>query len=71
MNACQVQYWPIFLLADYQHVGCAGLHPDRPDEQIYELGFRLTHEQLYSPTGLQHPSYLLSRASWSNGSRLT
>ena len=105
------QYWPIFLLEDGQHAGCAGLRPYRPDEGIYELGFHLrrsqwgrglaeesgravitfaleqigvralfaghhphnlasrrvleklgfkfTHEELYQPTGLLHPSYLL------------
>jgi ribosomal-protein-alanine N-acetyltransferase len=26
------------------------------------LGFEFTHEELYLPTGLQHPSYLLTRA---------
>lgn len=108
-----VQYWPIFLLSNNQHVGCAGLRPYRPSDQIYELGFhlrpaywgqrlaeetgraiidfafrtlgaeglfaghhpanepsrrvleklgfRFTHEELYAPTGLKHPSYLLMR----------
>ena len=116
MTANNVQYWPIFLLADDQHVGCAGLRPYRLDEQIYEIGFHLrraywgrglaeeagraiaafafeslgaralfaghhpsnaasrhvltklgfhfTHEEFYAPTGLQHPSYLLSREAW-------
>jgi RimJ/RimL family protein N-acetyltransferase len=113
MAAYKVQYWPIFLLEDGQHVGCAGLRPYRLDEPIYEvgfhlrpaywgrglaeeagraaaafafetlgakalfaghhpanqasrhvlnkLGFRFTHEELYLPTGLLHPSYLLRR----------
>jgi ribosomal-protein-alanine N-acetyltransferase len=116
MIADKVQYWPIFLLADDRHVGCAGLRPYRIDERIYEIGFHLrsaywgrglaeeagraivdfafqslraralfagrhpanrashhvltklgfhfTHEELYSPTGLQHPSYLLRRDQW-------
>lgn len=107
-----VQYWPIFLLGNDAHAGCAGLRPYRLDGRIYEigfhllpaywgrglateaaravigyafetiearalfaghhpanaasrrvlekLGFRWTHEELYPPTGLQHPSYLLS-----------
>jgi [ribosomal protein S5]-alanine N-acetyltransferase len=41
MAASKVQYWPIFHLQDNQHVGCTGLRPYRPDEQIYELGFHL------------------------------
>jgi [ribosomal protein S5]-alanine N-acetyltransferase len=41
MIAGKVQYWPIFLLADGQHVGCAGLRPYRIDDQIYEIGFHL------------------------------
>ena len=111
MARSRVQYWPLFLLVNDDHVGCAGLRPYRPSEQIYELGFhlrpafwgqglaeeaghavisfafgslgaeglfaghnpanvasrrvleklgfRFTHEELYPPTGLQHPSYLL------------
>ena len=37
----RVQYWPIFLLSNHEHVGCAGLRPYRPAEQIYEMGFHL------------------------------
>jgi len=110
-----IQYWPIFLLADSSHVGCCGLRPYRPEEQVLELGVHLrrpfwgqglapeaghaviryafealgaraifaghhprnegsrrllqklgfvyTHDEFYPPTGLQHPSYLLSRPS--------
>jgi ribosomal-protein-alanine N-acetyltransferase len=35
------QYWPIYLLADNEHVGCCGLRPYRPTEEIHELGFHL------------------------------
>ncbi|MFZ0641441.1 MAG: GNAT family N-acetyltransferase [Candidatus Acidiferrales bacterium] len=111
----RVQYWPVFLLADGRHVGCAGLRPYKPQENTYELGFhlrpefwrqglaeeaaraviahafetlhatalfaghhpenaasrhlleklgfRFTGTELYPPTGLQHPSYLLTRPS--------
>lgn len=38
------QYWPVFLLSDGQHVGCAGLRPYRPAEKIHELGFHLRPE---------------------------
>ncbi|HKX19772.1 MAG TPA: GNAT family N-acetyltransferase [bacterium] len=114
MRAHGVQYWPIFLLENDAHAGCAGLRPYRLEQRIYEigfhlrpacwgrglateaaqaviayafgtigahalfaghhpanavsqrvlekLGFRFTHEELYPPTGLRHPSYLLSRA---------
>ncbi len=107
------QYWPIFLRADGDHVGCCGLRPYRSEQGIHELGvhlrpcywqkglaveaaraaidfafsragaralfaghnpanaasrrmleklgFRYTHDELYPPTGLNHPSYLLSR----------
>ncbi|MGA2738737.1 MAG: GNAT family N-acetyltransferase [Bryobacteraceae bacterium] len=41
MTAYQAQYWPIFLLEDGGHVGCAGLRPYRLDEGIYEIGFHL------------------------------
>lgn len=36
-----VQYWPIFLLADGQHVGCCGLRPYDPARRIYELGVHI------------------------------
>ena len=114
MRAHGVQYWPIFLLAGGEHVGCAGLRPYRAEDRIYELGFHLrpaywgqglaseaaqavvtfafetiraaalfaghhpenapsrrvfeklgfhfTHAELYAPTGLHHPSYLLTPA---------
>jgi len=108
-----VQYWPIFLRATGEHVGCAGLRPYQRTTDIYELGFHLlpaswnkglaqeaaravidyafttlgarglfaghhpenaasrrvleklgfryTHDELYAPTGLMHPSYFLDR----------
>ena len=112
-NAHGIQYWPIFLLATGQHVGCCGLRPRNLDREIYEigfhirksewgkgyaseaaraviayafdsmhatalfaghnpanessrrllqkLGFRFTHTEYYAPTGLDHPSYILTR----------
>jgi RimJ/RimL family protein N-acetyltransferase len=41
MSAHHVQYWPVFLLSNGEHVGCAGLRPCKPEEKIYELGFHL------------------------------
>jgi len=112
MQSYSVQYWPIFLLATGEHVGCCGLRPYKPEEGVYEIGvhirrtcwgqgfaleatqavmehafktlgvralfaghnpanaasrrileqlrFRYTHDEFYPPTGLQHPSYLLT-----------
>ena len=106
-----IQYWPIFLLATDEHVGCCGLRPHDLPARVYELGvhirsrywsrgyasessravidyafgvlgagslfaghnpsndasrrlvmklgFRHTHDELYPPTGLMHPSYTL------------
>jgi len=34
-----LQYWPLFLLADGDFVGCCGLRSFRSEEKIYELGF--------------------------------
>ena len=34
-----VQYWPIFLLANHEHVGCAGLRPKTAN--TFELGYHL------------------------------
>ena len=113
MTVHNVQYWPMFLLANDEFAGCAGLRPYKLEEQIYELGFhvraahwrkglaqeaalaiiafafgsiranalfaghhpandasrrvlqklgfRFTREELYPPTGLNHPSYLLAK----------
>jgi len=41
MNAHQFQYWPIHLLSNDEHVGCCGLRPYRPEDQIHELGLHL------------------------------
>jgi [ribosomal protein S5]-alanine N-acetyltransferase len=61
-----VQYWPIFLLANGEHVGCCGLKPRDPRQRIFaghhpenegsgrllaKLGFVYTHDELYPPTG--------------------
>ena len=41
----------------------AGHHPENVASRrtLERLGFRHTHDELYPPTGLQHPSYLLAR----------
>lgn len=41
----------------------AGHHPRNAasGELLARLGFRYTHDELYPPTGLMHPSYLLAR----------
>jgi [ribosomal protein S5]-alanine N-acetyltransferase len=36
-----IQYWPVFLLEDDRHVGCAGLQLYREEERTYELGYHL------------------------------
>jgi ribosomal-protein-alanine N-acetyltransferase len=36
-----VQYWPVFLKAGGEHVGCCGLRPRDPDRGIWELGAHL------------------------------
>jgi len=38
---CGIQYWPIFLLQDHQHVGCAGLRPCPAMKNTWELGYHL------------------------------
>jgi hypothetical protein len=37
----RVQYWPVFLLSNAEHVGCAGLRPYKAEQKIYELGFHM------------------------------
>lgn len=41
MNTHGFQYWPIHLLSSGEHIGCCGLRPYRPKDQIHELGFHL------------------------------
>lgn len=117
-----VQYWPVFLLASGENIGCCGLRPYRSEEGVFELGvhirrahwsqgfaleacaavmphafvalqikalfaghhpanegsrrlltrlgFRYTHDEIYPPTGLQHPSYRLESADFRQGSSL-
>ena len=36
-----VQYWPMFLLATGDHVGCCGLRPYNAAERVLELGFHI------------------------------
>jgi ribosomal-protein-alanine N-acetyltransferase len=42
----------------------AGHHPENAASKkvLGKLGFRLTGEEFYAPTGLKHPSYLLLRS---------
>lgn len=40
-EASGIQYWPVFLLASGDPVGCCGLRPYAPDDMVYELGFHL------------------------------
>jgi RimJ/RimL family protein N-acetyltransferase len=36
-----VQYWPIFLLATHEHVGCCGLRPYDLPAGVYEFGVHI------------------------------
>lgn len=53
---------------DALHVAAlfAGHHPRNLGSRrmLEKLGFRYTHDELYEPTGLQHPSYLLARPEY-------
>ena len=50
----------------FERLGVAGLfagHNPRNEASRYllgKLGFRYTHDELYEPTGLEHPCYLLT-----------
>jgi RimJ/RimL family protein N-acetyltransferase len=41
METAGVQYWPVFLLATAEHIGCCGLRPYEPEERVSELGFHI------------------------------
>jgi [ribosomal protein S5]-alanine N-acetyltransferase len=52
MRTHGVQYWPVFLLATGDHVGCCGLRPYETEERIFEVGIHLRKEfwgQGYAP----------------------
>jgi RimJ/RimL family protein N-acetyltransferase len=36
-----IQYWPVFLLEDGEHVGCCGLRPYDSARQVHELGVHI------------------------------
>ena len=36
-----VQYWPIFEIITGELIGCCGLRPFKPEEDIYEIGIHL------------------------------
>jgi len=36
-----VQYWPMFLLATGEHVGCCGLRPYGSEDGVFELGIHV------------------------------
>ena len=40
-----VQYWPVFLLKNDEHVGVCGLRPYDSQNHIFEIGFHLRSEQ--------------------------
>jgi [ribosomal protein S5]-alanine N-acetyltransferase len=39
MNTQRVQFWPVFLLASGEFIGCCGFRPHKPEQDIYELGY--------------------------------
>ena len=45
-----IQYWPMFLLTNAEHVGCCGLRPYPSEPRVYELGFHL--RKIYWGQGL-------------------
>ena len=49
----------------------AGHHPRNAASSnfLQKLGFRHTHDEYYPPTGLQHPSYLLSLEEFNSGKK--
>ncbi|MGG1218001.1 GNAT family N-acetyltransferase [Priestia endophytica] len=44
----------------------AGHNPKNTNSKrlLHKLGFKYTHEELYPPTGLKHPSYLLTKQDY-------
>ena len=36
-----VQYWPIFLLSNDEHIGCCGLRPYDVSQAVYEIGLQI------------------------------
>lgn len=44
MKEYGIQYWPVFLLQDDTHVGCAGLQIYNEKERVFELGYHLRRD---------------------------
>jgi len=38
-----IQYWPIFLLKNDDHLGCCGLRPYDTSKNVLEIGFHICH----------------------------
>lgn len=116
-----VQYWPIYSIETNENLGCCGLRPYDPENNIFEIGIHLkkkywgkgfaqeacsvvieyafnnlganalfaghnpknsasaqllkklgfiyTHDEFYQPTGLYHPSYLMTKREY-KGSKI-
>src|SRR5512132_4570282 len=62
-----VQYWPIFLLATREHVGCCGLRRREPDQGMFELGVHLRHLHWGRGLASEGASTKWSRACFSPG----
>jgi RimJ/RimL family protein N-acetyltransferase len=47
----------------------AGHHPENEASRrtLQRIGFRYTHDELYAPTGLDHPSYALTAEEFARG----
>jgi len=41
---CGLQYWPLFLVATGEHVGCCGIAPHDSAGPVYEFGYHLRRE---------------------------
>jgi ribosomal-protein-alanine N-acetyltransferase len=40
-KAYGIQYWPIFLISNNEHIGCCGLRPYDTDKRINEIGVHI------------------------------
>jgi len=65
VEACQAVMQYAFEVWGFKKI-FAGHHPknEASGRLLRKLGFRYTHDEFYQPTGLNHPSYVITKAEF-------
>jgi [ribosomal protein S5]-alanine N-acetyltransferase len=58
----KVQYWPMFSLIDGKFIGCCGLRPYKPEENILEIGFHICEKSWGAGYGRESANAIIKYA---------